>query len=128
MGFFHRFLKINAGQQYKYESLHAGYEHPKSHERNGYDPGENKCTECQHHHVIGMVYLCRLADDSDATDFDKLGHFDPESDDATGVEAMEWIPLEKIEGIEIMPPHLRKLLMKDFPPPPGRGIEFWPED
>ena len=81
----------------------------------------------EHHHAAGLVFLCSLHETGEK-DFEKLGRFDPESDGATGVVAMEWIPLEKIEGIEIMPPQLRLLLMKDFPPPPERGIEFWPEE
>ncbi|MCA8914422.1 MAG: NUDIX domain-containing protein [Planctomycetes bacterium] len=79
------------------------------------------------HHVMGVLFLCELAEEHAATPIDQLGTFQPD-EGARGVKGLEWIPMPRVPEIEIMPPHVKDALMGEFPPPADRGMQFWPED
>ena len=79
------------------------------------------------HHVLALLFLCELKPDDRETPFDQLGEFTPDAG-AKGVKGLEWVPLDKVPDIEIMPPHLRDALLGDFPPMADAGIEFWLEE
>ena len=80
-------------------------------------------------HVVASVFLCKVDNEvhGDA-DLSDIAEFQTGQDGATGVTGIKWVSLEDISEIEIMPPQVKQALLKDFPPPPENGIEFWPED
>lgn len=79
------------------------------------------------HHVLGLLFLCELAEKDRDKPFEQLGQFTPDKG-AKGVKGLEWVPLSRVPGIEIMPPHVGEALSGEFPPPADQGLEFWPED
>jgi ADP-ribose pyrophosphatase YjhB (NUDIX family) len=79
------------------------------------------------HHVLGLLFLCELRPEDAARPFEQLGEFQPDPG-AKGVKGLEWVPLDRVAQIEIMPPHVRESLLGEFPPPADRGIQFWPEE
>jgi ADP-ribose pyrophosphatase YjhB (NUDIX family) len=79
------------------------------------------------HHVLGMLFLCELNDGDRAKPFEQLGEFTPD-EGAKGVKGLEWKSLDEIADIEIMPPHVKRALLGEFPPPADAGVEFWPEE
>ncbi|MCB9893922.1 MAG: NUDIX hydrolase [Planctomycetes bacterium] len=79
------------------------------------------------HHVLGVLFLCEVSEQDADKPFDQLGTFQPD-EGAQGVKGLEWIPMDRIARIEIMPPHVKDALLADFPPPADAGLQFWPED
>lgn len=79
------------------------------------------------HHVLGLLFLCELADADHDTPFAELGRFTPDAG-AKGVKGLAWLSLGDIAAVEIMPPHVKRALMGEFPPPADAGVQFWPEE
>ncbi|MCK6439676.1 MAG: NUDIX domain-containing protein, partial [Planctomycetes bacterium] len=79
-------------------------------------------------HVLGLIFLCR-PDPAvhGAKAPSAIGSFPGAVDGTQGVTGIEWMKLNDLAQVEITPPHIKRVLLGDFPPPPERGIEFWPD-
>ncbi len=75
------------------------------------------------HHVIAALFLCELDPTLQSKAISELGQFSADRG-AKGVKGIEWVKLEDVDELEIMPPHVKKLISERFSEP----LQFWPED
>lgn len=83
----------------------------------------------QAHHALAVIFLCRINDAWLAgRDFRQAVRFAPDAGVRTTQDGAQWHALDALGELEIHPPHLKRALMGEFPPPESMGVQFWPED
>jgi 8-oxo-dGTP diphosphatase len=73
------------------------------------------------HHVLAMLFLCEPGPD----DAGKPLSFQRDRG-AAAVTGLEWVALQDLPGLDLMPPQLKELSRGI--PPQSAGVTFWPED